>query len=153
MPEIKYIFSSDEILFGNLVHDTIATVNNKNDIDHAINKVFSKNGNQGYIKWREKLVAAVQELWQLLEERGWTNEAFEIENEIEICDEKGLIHRPDKVLIKGDTAIVIDFKTGKKEEQHKNQIKEYCRLIQSTGIKTVSAYLIYTTDKEIVSVL
>jgi ATP-dependent helicase/nuclease subunit A len=153
LPEIKYIFSSDEILFGNLVHDTIATVNNKNDIDHAINKVFSKNGNQGYIKWREKLIAAVQELWQLLEERGWTNEDFEIENEIEICDEKGLIHRPDKVLIKGDTAIVIDFKTGKKEEPHKNQIKEYCRLIQSTGIKTVSAYLIYTTDKEIVSVL
>jgi len=152
LPEVKYTFSSDETVFGNLVHDTISAVNHKSEIPTAINKVFSKNGNQGYIKWESKLSASVHELWQLLEERGWTNEDFEIENEIEICDEKGLIHRPDKVLIKGESAIVIDFKTGKKEEQHKNQIQEYCRLIQSTGMNTVSAYLIYTTDKEIVSV-
>lgn len=152
LPAIKISFSSEETIFGNLVHDVISIVNNRSEISNAILKVFSKNGNQHLFKWKDKLLDTVTELWQLLEERKWTNAYYEVENEIDIADEKGMIHRPDKVLIQGTTAIIIDFKTGKSEDKHQHQVKEYCRLLRATGFTDVTAYLIYTIDKEIVKV-
>ncbi|MBK9638787.1 MAG: Dna2/Cas4 domain-containing protein [Bacteroidetes bacterium] len=74
-------------------------------------------------------------------------------NECDLCDEQGMLHRPDRVLINGDTGIVIDFKTGKQDEKYHHQVKEYCRLLESTGISNLTGYLLYTTDKEIVKVV
>ncbi|MBK7965301.1 MAG: Dna2/Cas4 domain-containing protein [Bacteroidetes bacterium] len=150
---MKTSFTSDEIIIGNLIHETISYVHTKEDIPKIINTILSKNGNQGFRKFTETVSQQVHAIWTLLEGRGWTSTSFEIVNECDLCDERGMLHRPDRVLIHGDTGIVIDFKTGKKDEKYHQQVKEYCRLLESTGISNLTGYLLYTTEKEIVKVV
>ena len=76
----------------------------------------------------------VYAIWTLLENENWTSSSYEIVNECDLCDEQGMLHRPDRVLINGDAGIVIDFKTGKQDEKYHHKVKEYCRLLEATGI-------------------
>lgn len=153
LPPLKTSFTSDEIIIGNLIHETISYVHVKEDIPKVINNILSKNGNQGYRKFTDTVSQQVHAIWNLLESKNWTSYHFEIVNECDLCDEHGMLHRPDRVLIKGDTAIVIDFKTGKQDDKYHHQVKEYCRLLESIGISNLTGYLLYTTDKEIVKVV
>ncbi len=150
LPPLKTSFNSDEIIIGNLIHESISYVHRKEDIPKIINTVLSKSGNQGYRKFTETVSQQVDAIWTLLENENWTSSSFEIVNECDLCDEQGMLHRPDRVLIQGDSAIVIDFKTGKQDDKYHHQVKEYCRLLEATGISNLSGYLLYTTDKEIV---
>ena len=118
-----------------------------------INEVLSKNGNQAYRKFSETVTQQVYAIWTLLENENWTSSSYEIVNECDLCDEQGMLHRPDRVLINGDAGIVIDFKTGKQDEKYHHKVKEYCRLLEATGISNLTGYLLYTTDKEIVKVV
>ncbi|MBK7683409.1 MAG: hypothetical protein IPJ26_13525 [Bacteroidetes bacterium] len=153
LPPLKTSFTSDEIIIGNLIHETISYVYHKDDIPKIVNEVLSKNGNQAFRKFSETVTQQVYAIWTLLENKNWTSSSFEIVNECDLCDEQGMLHRPDRVLINGDTGIVIDFKTGKQDEKYHQQVKEYCRLLEATGISNLTGYLLYTTDKEIVKVV
>jgi hypothetical protein len=152
LPPLQLAFTSEETIFGNLVHESISSIQQSGEIIRAVNSILSKDKNRAFHKLRTDLEKTVAEIWSLLEERKWTVEHWEVENETELCDEKNQLHRPDKVLLKGDSGIVIDFKTGKQDKQHHHQVQEYCRLLQQTGIKQVEGYLIYTIEKEIVKV-
>lgn len=152
LPPLQLAFTSEETIFGNLVHESISSIQQAGEIRRAVNSILSKDKNRAFHKQRTDLEKTVTEIWNLLEERKWTAEYWEVENETELCDEKNQLHRPDKVLMKGDSGIVIDFKTGKQDKQHHHQVQEYCRLLQQTGIKQVEGYLIYTIEKEIVKV-
>lgn len=153
LPPLKTSFTSDEIIIGNLIHETISYVYHKDDIPKMINEVLSKNGNQAYRKFSETVTQQVYAIWTLLENENWTSSSYEIVNECDLCDEQGMLHRPDRVLINGDAGIVIDFKTGKQDEKYHHKVKEYCRLLEATGISNLTGYLLYTTDKEIVKVV
>jgi len=153
LPPLKKSFTSNEIIIGNLIHETISYVYHKDDIPKMINEVLSKNGNQAYRKFSETVTQQVYAIWTLLENENWTSSSYEIVNECDLCDEQGMLHRPDRVLINGDAGIVIDFKTGKQDEKYHHQVKEYCRLLEATGISNLTGYLLYTTDKEIVKVV
>ena len=152
LPELKLAFTSKEIILGNLVHDTIAETTDERTIEKTVDLILSKNGNQAYYNLKEELTNQVKDVWRILDKQGWTSKDFIVVNEAELCDETGALHRPDKVLIKGHEAIVIDFKTGLKDPKHHVQVKEYCRLLRETGLQNISAYLLYTIDKEIVKI-
>lgn len=152
LPNLKTTFTNDEITIGNLIHDSIASIFKKEDITFSITSTFSKNGNQAHRKFTDTVTKQVHDIWALLEDKNWTSTHYEVMNECDLCDEKGMLHRPDRVLIQGETGIVIDFKTGKQDEKYHQQVKEYCRLLKSTGLTSISGYLLYTTDKEIVKV-
>lgn len=152
LPPLQLAFSSEETIFGNLVHECISFIQQVSEIKSAINTVLTKEKNRAYHQQRSELENTVTEIWNLLEERKWTSAYWEVENESELCDERNQLHRPDKVLMKGDQGIVIDFKTGKQDKKHHQQVQEYCRLLQQTGIRHVEGYLIYTIEKEIVKV-
>jgi CRISPR/Cas system-associated exonuclease Cas4 (RecB family) len=94
----------------------------------------------------------VNDIWELMEKNKWTSDFFKVLSEIEICDEHQRIHRPDKVLVNDEQTVVIDFKTGKQETSHKQQVADYCRLLEVTGLKSISGYLIYTSEKEAVKI-
>lgn len=63
----------------------------------------------------------------------------------------GGLLRPDRVIVDGDNATVIDFKTGSHYLSHKKQLKAYQQALQEMGYKDVEAHLLYLDKKEIVS--
>ena len=55
----------------------------------------------------------------------------------------GELFRPDRVLIEGQKAAVLDFKTGEESESHRNQLKEYEAILHQMGYAPVQSYLVY----------
>ncbi|MCI0470431.1 MAG: hypothetical protein L0Y73_02105, partial [Candidatus Aminicenantes bacterium] len=59
------------------------------------------------------------------------------------------ILRPDRVIISGNSALIIEFKTGAKSMGHVNQVLKYEKALHAMGYDRVAAYLFYLDDKEI----
>lgn len=84
----------------------------------------------------EKLFAHADFLaWFAPCERVWTERA--------LIDEHGELHIPDRVVFQGNTARLVDFKTGQVEKKHLQQVARYKKLLQDLGYE-VTAFIFYT---------
>ena len=80
----------------------------------------------------------------------WFNPEYSIINEGSILTPNGL-YRPDRVVIKGKEAIVIDYKFGEKHnEKYRAQVDRYKKLLSQMGYKNVKGYLWYMGDADMV---
>jgi len=79
----------------------------------------------------------------LPEAKNWFGENVQILNEKAILTPKGETYRPDRIVISGNNALIIDFKTGAHEPAHQKQIEQYGNLLQTIGYacKMQLAYL------------
>ena len=57
------------------------------------------------------------------------------------------LSRADRLLLKGTECVLFDFKTGVARESHKDQVRNYMRLLHQAAYKKTEAYLIYITDE------
>jgi hypothetical protein len=90
---------------------------------------------------------------------GWFNSGWTVINECTILTKWGEERRPDRVIIKGDEAVVIDYKfgTAHKEnpqlgEKYKKQVSRYMELLTRMGYKNVKGYLWYLTSDEVICI-
>lgn len=60
--------------------------------------------------------------------------------------------RPDRVLLRGKSAIVIDYKFGGERSSHKKQIQNYKELLKSMGYDDIKGYLWYINNNLIVTI-
>lgn len=85
--------------------------------------------------------------------RSWFDGSWDVvrrENSIIVpaadASTKSNLKRPDRVMIRGNEAVVVDYKFGlARPEAHKNQIREYARLLQRMGYNNVSGYVWYVS--------
>ena len=63
--------------------------------------------------------------------------------EAEILTPEGHSLRPDRVIIKGNVAIIVDYKTGRPMEKYKNQLQQYAKSLNEMGYQDVRKYLLY----------
>ena len=54
--------------------------------------------------------------------------------------------KPDRVVIKGQEAYLLDYKTGEKQEKHRTQINEYETALQEMNYEVVKKVLVYTGE-------
>jgi ATP-dependent exoDNAse (exonuclease V) beta subunit len=64
----------------------------------------------------------------------------------------GSILRPDRVVIKSGMCLIVDFKTGKRKDEHVDQIRRYKDLFVSLGYKVGQGVLLYLDDLSLVYV-
>jgi hypothetical protein len=77
--------------------------------------------------------------------------AYEILNEQEIIAPKGVICRPDRLMIKGRSAVVLDYKTGKPDPAHDEQVRNYARLLKDMGYTVEGAFLAYIREEPVIA--
>ena len=68
---------------------------------------------------------------------------YTVMNEPEILTPEGFLYRPDRVLIKQDHVIIIDFKTGKQRKEHYDQVLLYSRLLKEMNYRVDGVFLLY----------
>ncbi|RZK50730.1 MAG: DNA helicase UvrD [Pedobacter sp.] len=74
-------------------------------------------------------------------------------NELSIITAEGKTKRPDKVLIQGDKARILDYKfTLDQTEKHFQQVLAYRDLLQDMGYAQVDAYLYYALKDQLIKV-
>ena len=90
---------------------------------------------------------------------GWFDDRWNVLNECSILNEDGEEKRPDRVLVSGTDAIVIDYKFGAYSQedtaqlgQYKRQVSRYIDLLTRMGYTNVKGYLWFLSADEVISI-
>uniref|UniRef100_UPI003216FE4B UvrD-helicase domain-containing protein n=1 Tax=uncultured Draconibacterium sp. TaxID=1573823 RepID=UPI003216FE4B len=131
---------------GKLVHEILSEIETGNDIERACLKAF----HDGKIT-REELMEIQQSLKENLaldEVKHWFDGSYQILNERNLLTKEKLL-RPDRIMISGDTAIVVDYKTGEKSKKYNQQVQLYAQTLKETGFKNVTGFIWYLHLNEV----
>ncbi|MBA3899135.1 MAG: UvrD-helicase domain-containing protein [Bacteroidetes bacterium] len=136
--------------YGNLLHQALSKITNEASVDATLKNM----GFEGLISAEEQkeLKLKIMEVLTHPVAGQWFKEKTVI-NEREILKPDGSIYRPDKVIIKEKETIIIDFKTGKKqEEKHKQQLEDYAQALKEMDYLNIKRYLFYTDGLEVLDI-
>ena len=74
----------------------------------------------------------------------YLNDGDQVLNEVTILTKNGQERRPDRVVIKPDYVMIIDYKTGQEHRlQYESQLKEYQECMQEMGYQDVRTEILY----------
>ncbi len=60
----------------------------------------------------------------------------------------GKFYVPDAIALNGNKIQLLEYKTGRKREEHKDQLKHYIALIEKAGYSVSKAFLVYLGDEK-----
>ncbi|MBQ3926838.1 MAG: hypothetical protein II706_07615, partial [Bacteroidaceae bacterium] len=156
------------ISLGNLYHSIFEHIRTIDDVPHAIQLLKSKGCFGSLLEAKEAQEAVTKMIESIRDEHPeWFSTDWQILNEraILFLEQKMLkSKRPDRVVVKGNQAIIIDYKTAqdvvrRKEDgtlvapaENKKQIEEYKKLLAQIGYTDIKGYLWYVLDNLIVPV-
>ena len=129
---------------GNLIHAIMAKIETKKDIENAFNS-FLKNGDIS-IKDVDFLKIKVHQIVDHPQLKMYYEEGNTVKNEIDIITKNGQIIRPDRVVIKDNSATIIDYKTGKTNSNYKEQVYDYADALIAMGYVIENRIIIYIND-------
>lgn len=136
---------------GKLVHEILAGVQTAKDIRPACERALR----EGKITEEEKTVILTKLESSLKDPviSSWFDEHARVLNERSLLDESTML-RPDRILISGDEAVVIDYKWGEKmPEKYRRQVSRYAMTLKKCGLNKVKGYLWYINQDEVEQVL
>ena len=126
---------------GKIIHEILSEIETFNDIEKAVvNAIF-----EGRITEQESesIKETLDEIIDNHKVKQWFNGSYKIINERNLL-KKGVLLRPDRIMISGNSAIVVDYKTGDLVlDKYQRQVNKYARLLKETGFEHVEGYLWY----------
>jgi len=82
----------------------------------------------------------------------WFNAEAKIVNEAEILLTDGALLRPDRLILYGSKAIVVDYKTGAEESYHGDQVQQYAGVLNQMGYTDTKMFLVYPAINKVVEI-
>jgi len=134
----------EELVFGNRLHDLLAEINSKEEIEAVLDEL--EKNSIGPVTDLDALRKALEGVFDIEEFTAWHQKSSEVLNEKEILHGNGRILRPDKIFIFNERAVVVDFKTGTERKSHDKQVKAYRDALEQMGYAPVEGYLLYTNN-------
>lgn len=135
---------------GIALHKAMSLISDTKSIDTVLNQLEIQQ-----VVDAEMKVVVARKINRLFNEipqmKAWFSGDYEVLNEREILA-KGELSIPDRVMIKDNKAIIIDYKREQKDARHHQQIKNYGTLLTAMGYDNIEMYLIYTDDQTLVEV-
>ncbi len=133
--------------YGNILHYALSQVVHADDTERAISRLIQ----EGVIRSEEG--AALGERLRAVTTHHLLAPFFapraRVLNEQEILTKNGLILRPDRLVFLDGLVTVMDYKTGKPQEQHQAQVREYRQAIEEMGHRVGAAIIIYIQENSI----
>ena len=129
---------------GILMHLWLSQINVWQDAEPALKRLINtgKVTEQQAVELRKQLIL-LQALIQRENHNDWFSNHYQILSEQDIITSSGNIQRPDRVMISGKHAIIIDYKFGKEKPlSHLEQVRDYMSLLNQMGY-TTEGYIIY----------
>ena len=136
---------------GRMLHTLFSVIETAEDIDPAIERLIF----EGVIRDREKEETArevARKAFSSPEIQDWYSGEWTLFNECAIIyKEKGTMQtrRPDRVMMKDNQVVVVDFKFGKENPKYNKQVKGYMQLLTRMGYKNITGYLWYVDEERI----
>ena len=137
--------------WGDFVHQVLSEVRGADDIQRALRPHLDSGViNQAKADMLTDLF--LQMATHPLIAAAFSAEA-RVKNECDILMSTGKIVRPDRYAELADRVILLDYKTGEKNNDHHDQLANYMAVLGKMVTKPIEGYLVYLSDKvEVVKV-
>ncbi|MCD8518792.1 MAG: ATP-dependent helicase, partial [Flavobacterium sp.] len=131
----------DAITFGNILHEVMAFIHTKEDVDLAIQKATEL----GLITFSQNVIfkETIEKIVNHEELISFFDANAKVFNEQNIIKKATKNCKPDRVVIKDSVAYLLDYKTGEKHNKHKAQLEEYEMALQEMNYTVAKKALIY----------
>lgn len=140
----------DTIDLGILMHEWLAAITTWEDATPTLERMLIEG--RITIAQQDALRQQMHELKSLLQREGkewWFTQPGKVINEHDILTTIGNTLRPDRIMINGNTATIIDYKFGQEHpKKYKDQMLNYTLLLQQMNY-IVEAYLVYVAQQKI----
>ena len=140
----------ETIDLGILMHEWLAQINIWQDAQPALDRMITEGRiTPNQQATMQQQLHALQELLQREGKSHWFTSPATVRNEIDILTTTGKTQRPDRIMIDGKIATVIDYKFGQEHPTiYQEQLRNYTLLLQQMGY-TVEAYIVYVAQQKI----
>lgn len=133
---------TDTRLWGTKVHDYLAKIFHKEDVNLIITSIQSNIEMDSTMK--NNLMSIFNNVFSHPQSDILFGDTQSIiRNEAEIIDGQGKIFRIDRLCCNGEKCTLFEYKTGIEKEEHKTQIQQYEQLLMDAGYEVTEKYLIY----------
>lgn len=146
--------------WGILCHEIMAHVRQAADVERVVDEYFCR----GYIPSRERRDEVLRQIRLLIEHpvaQPWFDGSWQLmrEDAILVPNMDGRLmgdavveRRMDRVMIRGEQAIVLDYKFGAMQPKYKRQVREYIDILSRMGYKNVRGYLWIAPQNELIEI-
>jgi len=145
-----------KINHGILLHQVLSRIKYKTDVDDVIHQFHV----EGVIMEEEKesLTQIIASLMAHPTVGNWFTKEWTVKTEAPVLVPNGKPGRIDRVVFKQTAtgkkkAVIIDYKSGDKKQEDKEQVQAYALLLSNMGYVDVEAFLVYLFPLEVVPVL
>ena len=132
--------------WGNRLHTMLSWIRTEKDVAAAVGKASIT----GLIDNTDRETLEKNLLSVVLDPRleRYFSEEVIVKTEAEILLPGGAFNRPDRVVFDGDLVTILDYKSGKPMEEHKEQMLKYAGYLTEMGYKKITRILVYL-DQEL----
>jgi ATP-dependent exoDNAse (exonuclease V) beta subunit len=134
----------DAIAFGTILHEIMALIQTKETLDSALEQALELG--LLLLSQRDVFEKTIQKIVDHPELSAFFETDGKIYNEQAILKNGAKTIKPDRVVLKGHQAYLLDYKTGEKHEKHRKQITEYEIALQEMNFDVVKKVLVYTGE-------
>ncbi len=133
-----------EIQFGTQFHLVMSEVNEKEEVLPIVDQLID----EGYIstEFKDKIIDKAMRLFEIEAFNDLFKNAYRIINEQNIIISIEDVLRPDKLILKENETIIIDFKTGQERSKDYAQMTSYIDQLTKAGYPNVKGYLYYIEE-------
>lgn len=135
---------------GNVCHDILAHISVRDDVEGVIDSFYQKGIIESETQRRriEQLIAGA---WSSPEMCDWFGGNWQLLREQAILID-GEEVRPDRVMLRGNQAVVLDYKFGQPKADYPKQVRGYMHALMKLGYKDVTGYLWYANTATLLPV-
>lgn len=131
-------------MFGNIMHRVFSGILSKADVGPMLTSLQK----EGIIPARERASLETRILVMISQPgvKSWFADGEDrvVYNERNLLCGQGKVFRPDRVIVEGGQATVVDFKFGTAErESHRDQVRNYMHQLRNMGYPTVQGFVWY----------
>lgn len=130
---------------GKWVHQLMSEIKTTNDIPAVLQAVKTRGELDP-----ESLVSVETMIKALVEHpdiAAYFSGKYEVMNEQDILTQNGVLLRPDRIMIKGQTVHIIDYKTGEERDSYAQQLHTYAAVLEEMGFTVENKLLIYLSEE------
>ena len=140
---------------GILLHKIFSALDTAADVDRVIDS-FEAEGLLGEQIRKDSLRHLICRRLSSPQTAPWFDGSWQLFREVAILSrdagDRLLVRRPDRVMVRGNETVVVDFKFGKPREEHDAQVREYLGLLSDMGRPSPRGFLWYVFTNTVVEV-
>lgn len=131
---------------GVLLHQILAEIHHWEQADEVLDRYERRM--EITVADKENFRQVFDRLWQDPQVKSWFDGTGTVKTEVVVLPAQGETKRMDRVVLRGEEALVIDFKSGHPKTADDRQVKEYLGLLQEMGYRS-TGYLLYLKTGEV----